>query len=211
MPLPGHAAKVVLATIREPQAGACHQVLHGAGDQHLGGCGSRHYPGSDVHGDPPDVVLHQLAFTRVESGPDLNPQGTDRIADGAGAADCPRGAIEGREEAVPHRLDLSTPMPFEFPSYYPIVRIEECAPRTVAQRRGPLRRAHDVGEEDGGKHAVELRGGTDASQELPELANDRVLVAGPWQMIVARQLDPARDRNVPGEVAPVLDFLRAVP
>src|SRR5262249_46626592 len=175
-PLSGDAVEAVHPTIDEAQARARHQILHGAGNEDLGGCGGRHYPGSDVHGDPPHVVPHQLTLARVEPGPDLDPQGADPIADGAGATDCPRGAVEGRKEAVPHRPDFSTPMPFEFPSDNRMVRVEECAPRTVAQRRGPVRRAHDVGEEDGGEHAVELPGGTDAGQELPELVDDRVLL-----------------------------------
>ena len=113
------------ATLYEAQARVRHQVLHGTGDEHLGGAGGCSDPGADVDGDGSDVVVHQLALARVEPGPDLDPQRTDPVADGAGATDRPRRAIEGCEEAVRDGVCLTAPMPFEFPPDDPVVRVED--------------------------------------------------------------------------------------
>src|SRR5262249_30266672 len=132
----------------------CHQVLDGAGDEHLGGRGGRYYPRPDVHGDAPYVVVRQFALARMKAGPDLDPERANLIADRAGAVDRTGGSIEGRQAAVPHRVGLSAPMPLEFSSDDPVVRVEERAPRTIAQCRGPPGRTHDIGEEDGGEDPV---------------------------------------------------------
>src|SRR5262249_31028891 len=149
--------KSVRPTIHEAQPGARDQVFDGAGDEDLAGRGARRHPGTDVDRDASDAVVHQFALARVDPGPDLDPERADAVADGTGAADRARWSVEGREEAVPCRLDFSAPMPFEFPPHDPVVLVEKRVPGTVAQRRGPFGRAYDVGEEHGGEHAVDLR------------------------------------------------------
>jgi hypothetical protein len=145
-PLPCHAREDVRAPLHEAQAGARNQILDGARDEHLASRGARRYPGADVDGDASHVVVaHQLALAGVQPRPDFDPQRADAVADGAGAANRPRGAVEGGEEAVPRGVDLSAPMPFELPPHDPVMGVEEGAPWTVAQCRGALGRAHDVG------------------------------------------------------------------
>src|SRR5262249_34969786 len=113
-PLPGHAVEVVRATAYEAQAGAGHQVLHRAGDEDLARCAARRHPGADVAADASHVFAHQLALTRVQPGPDLDPERADAVADGARAADGSRRSVEGRKEAIADRLHLAPAEPHEF-------------------------------------------------------------------------------------------------
>src|SRR5262249_62426301 len=124
----------------------------------------------------------------MEPGSDLDPERTDAVADGAGAANRPRWSIERRQEAVPHRLDLSASMPFEFPPYDAVVRVEDRAPRTIAQRRGALGRADDGGEEHSGEHAGDLRNRPAPREEPPELPEHRLGVAHSDDAVPAREL-----------------------
>ena len=52
--------------------------------------------------------------------------------------------------------------------------LEQLAPAAVAELDGPLGRADDVGEEDGGQHAVGLRHRPRAGQELLDLVGELV-------------------------------------
>ena len=63
--------------------------------------------------------------------------------------DCARGALEGREEAVPGGLDLLTAEDDELAPSRAVVRREELAPRAVAEALGGPRRADDVRDENG--------------------------------------------------------------
>src|SRR3954467_6749717 len=62
----------------------------------------------------------------------------------------------------------------------------------AAELGGPLGRADDVGEQDGGKHAVGFRHRPCAGQELLDLVGDCVRVAGGDPVIRARKLDELR-------------------
>ena len=85
------------------------------------------------------------------------------------------------------------------------VLAEQRLPAGVAELGRPLRRADDVGEQDGRQHAMRLRRRADAGDEGLDLGDDRVLVAGPDQVVGARQLDVLGRRDVLGEVAAVVD------
>ena len=93
--------------------------------------------------------------------------------------------------------------------------VQEPAPSLVADLRSCLRRADDVGEEDGHEHAVGHLGGRDAGDELLDEVEDGVGI-GPDEVVVSGQLDeagtgdllrhPPRPRDVdPQVVTPVDD------
>src|SRR5438445_7527075 len=73
-------------------------------------------------------------------------------------------------------------------------------PRSVAELCRALGRADDVGEEHRRQDTVRLRPMPHAGEELLDLVEDLVGV-DPGQMVVPRQLDEARTRDVLGDVA----------
>src|SRR5262249_52371031 len=67
------------------------------------------------------------------------------------------GTIERGEEAVTCRVYFLAAEAAELCSNGLVVTLQEFAPGAVANFRGPRGRSNDVGEEDGGKHAVRFR------------------------------------------------------
>jgi hypothetical protein len=88
--------------------------------------------------------------------------------------------------------------------------LQHIAPRAVAERCGTRRRVDDVGEQDGRQHAVGVAGRTHAGHELLDLVQHDVLVADPRDVVVARQLEEPRVRDVAGDPAALVDTRLAV-
>ena len=89
----------------------------------------------------------------MQPRPYLEPELVDRVADGAGAADRSRGAIEDGEEAVARHVDLPTAEPLELSARHTEIRVQELPPAAITDRGRSLGRAHDVGEHHGDEHA----------------------------------------------------------
>ena len=138
------------------------------------------------------------------------PSGRTAIADVAGAADSTGRAIESREESVAGRVDLVPTEPLELPADDRMVAVEQFAPGPVAEPCGVARRADDVGHEHGGEDTVGRALGTFAGQELLGLVQDRVLIADPWHVVIAGQLDEAGTGNLRRHPAALLDVHAAV-
>ena len=128
---------------------------------------------------------------------------SSRIA--SGAADRPGRAVERGEEAVADDLDLVPAEALELAPDDPVVVRQQALPAAVAELGRQLRRADDVGEQDGREHAARLGRRPNAGHEVLDLGDDRVLVAGPDQVVGAGQLDVLRAGDVLGEVPSVLD------
>ncbi len=83
--------------------------------------------------------------------------------------------------------------------------VQQLPPAPVSYPAGPLGRADDVGEQDGGQHPVRRGGPTDPSQKLLDVVESefgRLPVerhVGPWK------LDQLRAGDVLGQVASMLD------
>jgi hypothetical protein len=135
------------APVRELDPRPDHQVLHRLGncDSSLGR--SSHHTGGDVDGDTPDAPIQHLDLTCVEASSDLDPERPDGIGKLLGTPHGPCGAVEGGQEAITGRLDLSSAEAVEVCTYQPVVGLPQVEPSLVSQRRGPLRRAHYVGEQ----------------------------------------------------------------
>src|SRR5262245_27335836 len=97
----------------ELEAGADDQLADRARHQQLSGAGQGADPGADVDRHPEDVVAYELDLTGVDPDPDLQPDRRQFVADRGGAADRPGRAVEGGQEPVPHRLDLSPAVDLE--------------------------------------------------------------------------------------------------
>src|SRR5690242_5528490 len=141
----------------------------------------------------------------MQSRPDVDPERADAVADDGRTVDRARGTVESREEAVPDGPDLATPVACELATDEAMVRVEKGPPVTVAARRRLLGRADDVGEEDGREHPIASRSEPDARQELLDLADERIRVADPRDVVDARELDEPRARNPFGHVASAVD------
>src|SRR3954468_6198585 len=107
-----------------------------------------------MHGDPTDVVATNLALTGMQPRAYLDTQRAHCIPNRHRAADRSLRAVEHRKEAVTRCAHLTAPKPNELRPDNGVVRIEQRMPVTVTHRRGPARRFHDVGKEDGGEDAV---------------------------------------------------------
>ena len=80
----------------------------------------------------------------------IDAEGPHALADRLGTADGPGGTVEGGEEAVAGGVHLATPKARDLAARERVVALQQFAPLPVAEGGGPLGRADDVGEEDGG-------------------------------------------------------------
>src|SRR4029450_932673 len=93
----------------EPDAGACHQILHRTGNDHVMSTSELRHAGGDVHGAPTPAVPGQLNLAGVDADAYRNfhmPQG---VANGDPAMDRPRRTIEGGQKTVAERFHLFPP------------------------------------------------------------------------------------------------------
>ena len=90
-------------------------------------------------------------------------------------------------------------------AYHAVMPVEKRGERAVADARGELGRSDDVGDQYGGEHAIRVVCRLHAGEELLHFIENRILITNPRQMIVARQLDQARIRDVLCKIAAILD------
>src|SRR4029077_2706225 len=129
---------------------------------------------ADVDGHPTNVVAAELALARVQPGPHVKAQGPDPVPDRAGALDCAGGAVEGGEEAVAQRLDLTAAEPIELAARELVVAFDQLSPTPVPCLGGALGRVNDVGEHHRRKHSVEGPGVARSGQEFLHLVENRL-------------------------------------
>src|SRR6185369_384701 len=166
LPFAGHALQRAHATFLEADAGARNEILDHRRDQHFSCAGLSGHACSNMHGDAPDVVACQLDLTGVQTGADLEPEAADRTSDCTCTADRARGSVERRQQAVADELDLAPAESLEMPAYHVVMLIEQLVPAPVAERDGTPGRIDDVGEQDGGEHAIGIGHGAYAGEEL---------------------------------------------
>ena len=99
-PFAGHALELMGAAVLEFESGTDHQVAQRAGHEDVVRSGQCADAGADMHGDTADVVASDLALSGVQSGADLDTEGSHRVANCHGAADRSLRSVERREEAV---------------------------------------------------------------------------------------------------------------
>ena len=105
LPGAGHVPQLDAAAILEPRARSDDQVTHGAGDQDFTGAGLAEDARRDVYREPPDVGVQQFALAGVNASAELDAQCLGVSAQGLGAADGLRRAVEGGQVAVAGALD----------------------------------------------------------------------------------------------------------
>ncbi len=157
-------------------------------------------------GQPSDLAVDHLHLARVDPRSNLDPEGEDGGPDRAGAVDRTRRPVERGEEAVAGRVHLRPLVAGELPSYARVVRLDQLLPRSVAEARGFLRRGHDIGEQDRGERALELRLlDAEASDEGLDLVEHAVVVTDPEEVRVARELHEPGAGDLRGRVPHLLD------
>src|SRR5690242_2487153 len=180
------------AAVFERDAGSVHKVLDRAGDEHLLSVGQRSDSGSDVDGDPTDVVAAYLTLAGVKARSDVDPQPRDALVERGGTTYGARWPIEGRKETVAGVLDFSALEPGDLFTRHLVVASKQFAPASIAEFGGAPCRIHDVGEHHRGQHAVGRSLVSVAGEELLGRAGDRFDVAGTGPMIDAIEFDEPR-------------------
>src|SRR5690606_15036172 len=142
----------------------------------------------------------------VDADPQIEPERPDGRAHRVGASDGARRAVEGDEEAVPRALHPAAAIASELLPRQRAVPIEQQAPVASAERRDPARRFDDVREHDGGEYAVAFGRRDRSGQEALDRVDRGVRVAGPGDMVAARQLDIGRAGDMLREIPSRLDI-----
>src|SRR5512132_4289452 len=199
-----HALELVFPAFGEHDARAGDEVGHRAGDQHLVGARERRHAGADVDRDAAYVLAGDLHLTRVQAGSDLQPEVADTFARRDRAPDRARGTVERREEAVPRGVDLAPAPPGELSTYHFVVSVEDRSPCPIPQPGRRLGRGHHVGEQHRREHAVRIGAPADTREELLDLVEEGIDVAGPHEVILARELHEPRPRDPVADVAPLV-------
>ena len=103
--MPGTPRSSTLPRSSKSAARADDQIAHGAGDEDFTGARLAEDARRDVHGEPPDVGVEQLALARMDAHADLDAQCLGVRAQRLCTADGMRRAVERGEVAVAGALD----------------------------------------------------------------------------------------------------------
>ena len=150
-------------------------------------------------------------LARVAAGPDLDAAVVERSRDRVRAADRARRTVESREDAVARRIYEGAGEPRDFSLRELVVGTDELLPAGVAELSQFDGRIDDVGEQDGGEHAVGLDGRPFHPEEITDGVEDRILVARPRRMVFAWQLDEPSAGDLRGEPAPLRQIGDPIP
>src|SRR5580765_445978 len=205
-PSPGHAFELVVATIVKHDAGAGDEVLHGLGHENLPAIRKRCNPRARVNSDPSDLATKEFALARVHAPAHFETDGARVRRNSERTADRARRAVESREEAVPGSVNLCSAPTRQLAPHRRLMLSKQVAPAAVAEPRGALGRADDVGEEDRRQYAIGVPDRAHAGEELLALLEHRILVTDPREMIRAGELDELRTGNATGDPATFLDL-----
>ena len=100
-----------------------------------------------MHCDPSNLPVDQLAFARVDPGPDLDREVLHRRDDRLGASNRAPRPVEGRQETIPGSVYLPALEPSDLLPCCLVMSDQEALPRSVLELGCALGRAHDVGEQ----------------------------------------------------------------
>ena len=167
--------------------------------------GERRDSRADVDRHAPNVVADELDLAGVETRPDLQAEGPERIRQGQRAADGAGRAVEDGQEPVAGGADLASGVARQLIAYPGVMSVEHVGPGGVGELGGALGGAHDVREQHGREHPVGLGLGPCPGQEFLDLAEDRIRVADPGKMVVPVELDDRRPRDALGHEPAGLD------
>jgi len=131
-PVAGDALELMLPTVSELDARSGDEIPDGAGHHDLSRVCLGADPSGYMDGEASQVIAAHLAFACMQTGADVDAKFSRSVKDGLGAADRTSGAVKGREEAVPSRVDLTSTKPPELIAYRAVVGVEHRSPALVA-------------------------------------------------------------------------------
>ena len=195
----------MVATLAKLDAGAGDEVLDGLGHEYLPAIRKRCDPRAGVNSDPSDLAGKEFALARVHAPAHFEPDSARVRRNCERTADRTRRAVESGEEAVTGGVNFTSAPARQLPPHRRLMLSKQVTPAAVAEPRGALCRADDVGEEDRRQYAIGVPDRAHAGEELLDLVEHRILVADPRQMIRAGELDELRTGNATGDPATFLD------
>ena len=110
----GDPLELMFATILKAESRSGHQVLDGARDEYVTWASERRDAGTDRDRDPDDLAIADFALAGVQTGPNLETDRSQRIAEGSGGENGPGGPIERSEEPIAGGVELPALEPREF-------------------------------------------------------------------------------------------------
>ena len=99
------------AAVLKTESRSGHEVLDGARDEYVTRASERRDAGADRDRDPDDLAVADFALAGVETGPHLETDRSQRIAEGSGGENRPGGPIE-----PPQRPSDDPRVPYTSPS-----------------------------------------------------------------------------------------------
>jgi hypothetical protein len=191
------------ATVRKLETRPDDEVFDRARHQHLARVRKGGNSGADVHGVSADVAVAKFDLACMQASPHFEPDGSQPIADGARAVDCPGRSVKGCQHAVPCAPDQSSSKLVYLTPNDAVVGVEETSPLMVAHPGGQLGGTNDVGEENSRQDPVELMWGADPGQKLLDFAEQIIRIAYKGQGVGSRQFNLASVRNALSQEPPV--------
>ena len=142
-----------------------------------------------MHSDPSHVVAFNCALASVNTAADRQSQTANHVPDRAGAFNRARWTVKGCEDTVARGVHYAAAETHDFLANLLMIVVDQVAPARVPNRRDALGRLDNVDEEDGCENTVRLQHGSFARQKLLDLRQQRIGVADPGNVIIARKLD----------------------
>ena len=109
----GDSFELMLATILNTDSRSAHEVLDGARDEYVTRASERRDAGADRDRDPDDLAVADFALAGVETGPHLETDRSQWIAEDSGGENRPGGPIERGEEPIAGGVELPALEPRE--------------------------------------------------------------------------------------------------
>jgi hypothetical protein len=138
LPLTRYTLEGVHAAIVEGDPRAHDKVLDRVGYEDLARPRSRRDPGSDMHGDAPDVAIAYFDFPGVQTGAHLESDRGEPILDRLCAPNRSRWPVEDGEEPVAHGAYFAPLEATELRPYRRFVLVEHRPPGTITHVRSSV-------------------------------------------------------------------------
>jgi hypothetical protein len=149
-------SELVDTSILEKEARSSNQITDRIRHEGLTGaccaCNSR----GNMDRNAANLVTLHVDLADMETTTDCNTKLRDRVGDYGGTTHCPRWAIENTDKPITPIADIQTAKSLYLISRYVVVSVEQDSPCSVSDFRHLLGRVHDIGDEDGDKHSIQI-------------------------------------------------------
>ena len=154
LPFTGHSAKTDRAEGSEAEICTGREIPDGSRHHDLSRASLAEYSRCHVNADPPDISIEDLDLSCVDRGPYPESRASERLDKSKRAPKGTRWCVEGRQDAVPSRLDKASTELRDFRPSDAVVSFHELPPDSVTHGCSPPGRVHNIREEDGCEDAV---------------------------------------------------------